>query len=70
MSVNVMKEASLNQVKIGDPLTRVDGRLKVTGGAKYAVEYNLPNMAYGVLVTSTIAKGPVSYTHLTLPTKA
>ena len=59
MSVNVMKEASLNQVKIGDPLTRVDGRLKVTGGAKYAVEYELPNMAYGVLVTSTIAKGRI-----------
>lgn len=54
-----MEGASLNQVRIGDPLTRVDGRLKVTGGAKYAVEYELPDMAYGVLVTSTIAKGRI-----------
>ncbi|SFC29708.1 xanthine dehydrogenase family protein molybdopterin-binding subunit [Spirosoma endophyticum] len=54
-----MEGASLNQVRIGDPLTRVDGRLKVTGGAKYAVEYDLPDMAYGVLVTSTIAKGRI-----------
>lgn len=54
-----MEEASLNQVRIGDPLTRVDGRLKVTGSAKYAVEYDLPNMAYGVLITSTVAKGRI-----------
>jgi len=37
----------------------VDGRLKVTGGAKYAAEFALPNVAYAVIVTSTIAKGRV-----------
>ncbi len=44
----------------GKPLDRVDGRLKVTGGAKYAGEFSVPNMAYGVLLQSTIAKGKVT----------
>ncbi len=38
---------------------RVDGADKVTGKAKYTAEYNLPNMAYAVFVTSTIAKGTI-----------
>lgn len=41
------------------PLDRVDGRLKVTGAAKYSAEYQLPDMAYAVLVASTIAKGSI-----------
>lgn len=45
--------------QIGGGLSRVDGRLKVTGAATYSAEYNLPNMAYGVLVGSTIAKGRI-----------
>ncbi|WP_299762078.1 xanthine dehydrogenase family protein molybdopterin-binding subunit [uncultured Pontibacter sp.] len=48
-----------SKVDIGDPLDRVESRLKVTGTAKYAAEYNLPNEVYGVLVTSTIAKGRI-----------
>ncbi|HTE46988.1 MAG TPA: xanthine dehydrogenase family protein molybdopterin-binding subunit [Gemmatimonadaceae bacterium] len=44
---------------LGDPIDRVDGRLKVTGAARYAAEYPLPNLAHAVLVTSTIAKGRV-----------
>lgn len=40
-------------------MSRVDGRLKVTGSAKYAAEYNLPGVTFGVLVTSTIAKGRI-----------
>ncbi len=38
---------------------RVDGADKVTGKAKYTAEYNLPNMAYAVFVTSSIAKGTI-----------
>ena len=38
---------------------RVDGSDKVTGKAKYAAEHSLPNMAYAVFVTSTIAKGNI-----------
>src|SRR5580692_8762348 len=45
---------------IGDPLNRVDGRLKVTGGAKYSGEYKLPGLTYGVLVPATIANGTVT----------
>ena len=40
-------------------LDRVDGRQKVTGAAKYSAEYEFPNLSYGVLVTSTIAKGRI-----------
>ncbi len=40
--------------------SRVDGRLKVTGAAKYSAEYALPGMAYGVLVGSTITKGTIT----------
>ena len=44
---------------LGQPLDRVDGRLKVTGGARYAAEFAMPNVVHAVLVTSTIAKGRV-----------
>lgn len=43
-----------------DPIDRVDGRAKVTGAAKYSAEYPLANLAYGVLVGSTIAKGKIT----------
>ncbi|HEX7421852.1 MAG TPA: xanthine dehydrogenase family protein molybdopterin-binding subunit [Thermoanaerobaculia bacterium] len=44
---------------IGKPIDRVDGRPKVTGTAKYAAEHTLDNMAYGVLVMSTIPAGAI-----------
>ncbi|MGA2846188.1 MAG: xanthine dehydrogenase family protein molybdopterin-binding subunit [Candidatus Acidiferrales bacterium] len=45
---------------IGEPITRIDGRLKVTGGAKYAADYPIENLAYGVAVPSTIANGKIT----------
>jgi xanthine dehydrogenase YagR molybdenum-binding subunit len=45
--------------KLGSPLDRVDGPLKVTGKAIYAYEHNIPNAAYGALVVSSIAKGRI-----------
>jgi xanthine dehydrogenase YagR molybdenum-binding subunit len=45
---------------IGQPISRVDGRAKVTGQAKYAGEYHVPNLAFGVVVSSTIAKGRIT----------
>jgi xanthine dehydrogenase YagR molybdenum-binding subunit len=45
---------------IGDSLNRVDGKLKVTGGAKYSGEYKVPNLAYGVLVPATITNGSIT----------
>src|ERR1700694_747269 len=38
---------------------RVTGRAVVTGAAKYAAEYEIPGLVYGVLVGSTIAKGTI-----------
>ena len=40
-------------------LDRVDGKAKVTGTAKYAAEYNFPNLAYGIIAGSTIANGTI-----------
>src|SRR3954453_3275280 len=45
---------------VGTPMSRVDGRLKVTGGARYAAEFQLKDVAYGVLVLSTVARGQVT----------
>jgi xanthine dehydrogenase YagR molybdenum-binding subunit len=45
---------------IGEPLSRVDGRLKVTGGAKYSGEYKFPGLTYAVLVPATITNGTVT----------
>ena len=38
---------------------RVDGADKTNGKAKYTAEYKLPDLAYGVFVTSNIAKGTI-----------
>jgi xanthine dehydrogenase YagR molybdenum-binding subunit len=47
-------------------LSRVDGRMKVTGRAKYSAEYTVKDLVYGVLVGSTATKGSIK----TLDTKA
>jgi xanthine dehydrogenase YagR molybdenum-binding subunit len=44
---------------IGTPTSRVDGRTKVTGEARYAADFNVPGLAYGALITSTIPKGRI-----------
>jgi xanthine dehydrogenase YagR molybdenum-binding subunit len=50
---------------IGTPTSRIDGRAKVTGAAKYAAEFNEPGLAlgpglaHGSLVTSGIANGRI-----------
>src|SRR5205807_6160812 len=44
---------------IGKSLARVDGRLKVTGAATYAAEFQRSQLAYGVLIQSAIANGRV-----------
>jgi xanthine dehydrogenase YagR molybdenum-binding subunit len=45
---------------IGQPVSRVDGRKKVTGGATYAAEFDAPNVAHGAIVRSTIASGRIT----------
>src|SRR5215468_2911348 len=45
---------------IGTATSRVDGIAKVTGAAKYAAEFNVPGLAHGSVVASTIAKGRIT----------
>jgi xanthine dehydrogenase YagR molybdenum-binding subunit len=45
---------------IGRPVNRVDGPAKVSGKAKYAAEHNVPDLAFGVVVSSPIARGTVT----------
>jgi xanthine dehydrogenase YagR molybdenum-binding subunit len=40
-------------------MSRVDGVAKVTGRAKYAAEFKVPNLAYGFIVLGDIAKGTI-----------
>jgi xanthine dehydrogenase YagR molybdenum-binding subunit len=46
---------------IGQPITRRDGVLKVTGAAKYAADQHPAGMLYAVLATSSIARGRVTF---------
>jgi xanthine dehydrogenase YagR molybdenum-binding subunit len=44
---------------IGHERPRVEGRSKVTGEARYAAEYDAPDMLHGCLVPSRIARGRI-----------
>jgi xanthine dehydrogenase YagR molybdenum-binding subunit len=46
--------------KIGTAAARVDGRLKVTGEARYASDMPLADPVYAFLVTSAIARGRIA----------
>ncbi len=46
---------------IGQPLTRRDGILKVTGAARFAADNHLAGMLYAVIATSSIARGGVTF---------
>ncbi|RYY70925.1 MAG: xanthine dehydrogenase family protein molybdopterin-binding subunit, partial [Chitinophagaceae bacterium] len=43
-----------------EELDRVDGIAKVTGQAKYTAEFDMPGLAYGVIVGSNITKGTIA----------
>ena len=45
---------------IGRPLDRVDGRLKVTGTARYAAEFSVPHLCHAVMVQSTVSSGRIA----------
>ena len=45
------------KANMGEPVPRLDARLKVTGEARYPADVPLNNPAFAVLVTSSIAKG-------------
>jgi xanthine dehydrogenase YagR molybdenum-binding subunit len=44
---------------IGTAISRVDGRAKVTGAAKYAGEFSAPDLVYAYVVEATIPKGRI-----------
>jgi xanthine dehydrogenase YagR molybdenum-binding subunit len=45
---------------IGQGIDRVDGRLKVTGRARYAAEFPVSDLVHAVLVQSTIGAGTIT----------
>lgn len=45
---------------LGRPTDRIEGPLKVTGRATYAAEFAVPDMVYGMIVTTTIASGRIA----------
>ena len=45
---------------IGTPVSRLDGPLKVQGGARFAAEVTLDDMTYAALVYGTIARGRIA----------
>ena len=45
---------------IGTATSRVDGRAKVTGEARYAGEFNVPGLVNGYVVEATIPKGRIA----------
>ncbi len=44
---------------VGKSINRVDGRLKVTGAARYSAEIPVEKITYGVIIGSTIAHGRI-----------
>jgi xanthine dehydrogenase YagR molybdenum-binding subunit len=44
---------------VGKPLDRVDGRAKVSGGARYAYEMQQDSVLYGFVVEASIGKGTI-----------
>jgi xanthine dehydrogenase YagR molybdenum-binding subunit len=47
-------------VFIGQPISRVDGRQKVTGRATYAAEFDVRDQAHAAIVRSTVAKARIA----------
>lgn len=44
---------------VGTPLSRIEGKQKVTGTARYAADYNVPGLLHGYVVNSPITKGRI-----------
>src|ERR1700738_4543198 len=55
---------------VGKPIDRIDGRLKVTGGARYAYETQQENVLYGFVVEASIGKGAIRSIDLRVGEKA
>ena len=60
---NLSGTTPLSAPAIGQSVSRLEGPLKVTGTAKYAGEYNVPDLLYGYVVNSSITKGKIVNIH-------
>ncbi|WP_067336206.1 xanthine dehydrogenase family protein molybdopterin-binding subunit [Stappia indica] len=49
----------MNTQFVGQPIRRVEGHLKVTGGARYAADFNLDEHVYAVIVNATVGLGRI-----------
>jgi len=54
-----MENEILTKAAVPEGLSRVDGRMKVTGKAKYSAEYSTKGVTYGVLAGSAITSGSI-----------
>ena len=54
-----MGNITLKKPSTTDGLSRIDGRLKVTGRAKYSAEYNIKDITYAVFAAGTITSGTI-----------
>ena len=45
---------------IGQPVSRVDGRQKVTGAATYAAEFEVPGLAHAAIMRSAVSSGRIA----------
>jgi xanthine dehydrogenase YagR molybdenum-binding subunit len=48
------------KANMGQPVTRIESRLKVTGEARYPSDMPVRNPAFAFLITSPIAKGKIT----------
>ncbi|MFE6624453.1 xanthine dehydrogenase family protein molybdopterin-binding subunit [Streptomyces sp. NPDC057740] len=48
------------QAAVGAPLSRVDGRLKVTGEARYAAEFDVDGAVHAVIVDASVGSGRIT----------
>src|SRR5262245_21040220 len=60
----------MNDKAIGSPIDRVDGRLKVTGTARYAADTPVSGVLHGFIVGSVIGRGRVQAIHADAARKA
>jgi xanthine dehydrogenase YagR molybdenum-binding subunit len=55
---------------IGQPFSRVDGRLKVTGAARYAADIPLADLLHASIVHTVIANGRIASVDTTAAERA
>jgi len=45
---------------VGQPMSRIDGPLKVTGRATYAADHDVPGLVHAVVVSSTVTRATIT----------